>query len=343
MKTKIILTIPVILITFAVVFFTACKKDKTEPIPEAASIELVSGNEQTAEVLAMLTNPAVVLVKDKEGNAFTGASVSFIVSEGSVSAATVTTDANGNASVTWILGKTSGTQTLQASLAGLTGSPVEFSAIVTGVVDYDNNVYETVTIGRQTWMAEDLKVTHYPNGDAILNITDNTAWENLADNSTDDAYCFYDADANGVQDNTDYGFLYTYAAAIGDDWTRDNTANQGVCPDGWHLPTDTEWTELTNELGGINVGGKLKETGTSHWTSPNTGATNSSGFSALPGGYRDGGNGTFYHVGDNGYWCSSTSSSSSNAYRRYISYNGAIMYRDYHYKSSGFSVRCVRD
>ncbi len=121
-------------------------------------------------------------------------------------------------------------------------------------------------------MAEDLRVTHYPNGDPIPNVTDNTAWGNLGDNNTDDAYCFYNND-----NTTDYGALYTYAAAIGDNWARDNADGQGVCPDGWHLPTVAEWQELVNYLGGSSVaGGKLKETGTTHWNSPNTGATNES-------------------------------------------------------------------
>lgn len=207
------------------------------------------------------------------------------------------------------------------------------------VTDIDGNTYPTVIIGTQEWMAEDLRVTHYPNGDAIPHITDNATWGNLGNNNTDDAYSFYNND-----NTTDYGALYTYAAAIADNWTRDNNANQGICPNGWRLPTDNEWSTLTDYLGGSDVaGGKMKETGTTHWNSPNTGATNSSGFAALPGGYRNGTNGTFYNVGNNGNWWSSTESSSSHAFSRTLIYTNANAYRYDDSKSGGFCVRCIRD
>jgi len=208
------------------------------------------------------------------------------------------------------------------------------------IKDIDGNIYNTVKIGNQIWMAEDLKVTHYPNGDAIPLITDNTTWGNLADDNTSDAYSYYD---NSSANATTYGALYTYAAAIGDNWARDNTANQGVCPDGWHLPTDAEWTTLTDYLGGTSVaGGKMKEIGTTHWNSPNSGADNSSGFSALPSGYRNDYNGTFYYLGRNGYWWSATESGST-ANRRRLYYDGPDVTSLNNNKSRGFSVRCVRD
>jgi len=207
------------------------------------------------------------------------------------------------------------------------------------VTDYDGNTYNTVTIGTQEWMAENLKVTHYPNGDAIPNVTDNTAWKNFEDNNTDDAYSFYNND-----NTTGYGALYTYAAAIGDDWTKDNADGQGVCPDGWHLPADAEWTTLTDYLGGESVaGGKMKEIGTIHWNNPNTGADNSSGFSALPDGYRSSYDGTFSNLGNYGYWWSATESDSSLAYYRYLGNDSAEATNFDNNKSAGFSVRCVRD
>jgi len=207
------------------------------------------------------------------------------------------------------------------------------------VTDYDGNKYQTITIGTQTWMAENLKVTHYPNGDLIPHITDNTAWANLNANNTDDAYCFYNNN-----NNTDYGALYTYAAAIGDNWGRDNADGQGVCPDGWHLPTDAEWTTLTDYLGGESVaGGKMKEIGTTHWKSPNTGATNSSGFSALPGGGRGSYYGRFHGLGGYGPWWSATEDNSYSTYRRYLRNDSAEVYRTNDNKSNGLSVRCVKD
>jgi uncharacterized protein (TIGR02145 family) len=180
-----------------------------------------------------------------------------------------------------------------------------------------------------------------------LYIDNNATWAALADNNTDDAYSFYgDSNNDGMIDIThpDYGALYTYAAAIADNWTEDNNANQGICPDGWHLPTDAEWTILTTFLGGTSVaGGKMKETGTTHWNSPNTGATNSSGFSALPSGFRGSNYGTFYYVGISGDWWSSTEDSSSYAYLRSLLYNNADAYRSNTNKSYGFCVRCIRD
>ena len=208
-----------------------------------------------------------------------------------------------------------------------------------GVTDIDGNHYNAVLIGNQVWMSEDLKVTHYPNGNPIPIITDDTAWTNLADNNTDDAYCFYDNNSG-----TDYGALYTYAAAIADNWTRDNTTSQGGCPDGWHLPTEVEWSVLTAYLGGENVaGGKMKEIGTIHWNSPNTEADNSSGFSALPGGIRNNYYGTSLYLGNDGSWWCSTENSSTKTYRYSLKYNSANEYRYAYLKSDGSSVRCVKD
>ncbi|PID93594.1 MAG: hypothetical protein CSA95_06675 [Bacteroidetes bacterium] len=204
------------------------------------------------------------------------------------------------------------------------------------VTDIDGNSYNTVLIGEQCWMQENLKVTHYPNGDAIPYITDGGAWDALGDTNTDDAYCYYDNNMNSA-----YGVLYSYAAAIGDNWARDNAEGQGICPEGWHLPTDAEWITLTDYLGGEDVaGGKMKEVGTGHWQSPNTGATNESGFTALPGGYRDY-YGTFRNVGNHGTWWSATVYGSSDVWYRYLSYETANVNRNNHYKSYGFSVRCI--
>ena len=207
------------------------------------------------------------------------------------------------------------------------------------VTDIDGNTYNTVIIGTQVWMAEDLKVTHYPNGDTIPHVTSNLFWHLLSDNNTDDAYCFYNND-----NSTDYGALYTYAAAIGDNWARDNTTNQGVCPDGWHLPSDAEWITLTDYLGGEDVaGGKMKEIGTTHWYVPNTGATNESGFTALPGGDRRRDTGNFDYLGINSYFWSAAGGSAF-IWVRTLRYGGSDVSCGYSTnKSFGFSVRCLRD
>jgi len=157
------------------------------------------------------------------------------------------------------------------------GNEVSFTTLSsTGTMtDIDGNVYETVTIGTQVWMAENLKVTHYRNGNTILHIIDWFSWFTLTG-----AYCEYDNDVNNV---AVYGRLYNWYAV---------NDSRYIAPVGWHVPSDAEWLTLVDYLGGDTVAdGKMKEIGTTHWVSPNTGATNESGFSALPGGYRDyGGN-----------------------------------------------------
>jgi uncharacterized protein (TIGR02145 family) len=223
-------------------------------------------------------------------------------------------------------------------------TPTESKTVTAKIVtckDYDGNNYKIVEIGTQVWMAEDLRTVHYPNGDSIPNVTDNSAWGNLGDNNTDDAYCFY----NNKPD-TCFGAIYTYAAAIADNWARDNADKQGVCPDDWHLPSDAEWTTLINYLGGEGVaGGKMKEPGTTHWASPNTGADNSSGFTALPGGGRYYDNGDFIYLGEGISWWSASEVFDVAAFMRVLRYDSGALDRTYYYayKSIGFYVRCVKD
>lgn len=207
------------------------------------------------------------------------------------------------------------------------------------VTDIDGNTYQTVKIGDQWWMAENLKVTHYRNGDAIPNVTDNTEWENL----TTGAYCNYN---NNSSNAATYGRLYNWYAV---------SDSRQIAPAGWHIPSDAEWKTLEMYLGmsqseadgsvrwrGTDEGGKLKETGTSHWRSPNTGATNESGFSALPGGYRLYW-GTYFIMGGNAAFWSSTEYDSYGAWFRGLSYDKSDVYRRSYGKEYGFSVRCVRD
>ncbi|MCD4792484.1 MAG: fibrobacter succinogenes major paralogous domain-containing protein [Bacteroidales bacterium] len=216
------------------------------------------------------------------------------------------------------------------------------------VTDYDGNTYNTVIIGNQLWMKENLKVTRYHDGTGIPLIEDNTVWENLDDNNTDDAYCYYNNNSGGEADT--YGALYTWAAAMGDNAVSSNTnpsGVQGVCPDDWHLPSDAEWTELTDYLGGSSVaGGKMKETGTDHWDSPNTGATNESGFTALPGGYRRCNDGNFYSLGIHGIFWSATEYTEFGGtctHSRILPYNHSNVSHSLDNKGYGFSVRCLRD
>ena len=215
------------------------------------------------------------------------------------------------------------------------------------VTDIDDNTYETVTIGNQIWMVENLKVTHYPDGSAIPLVTDNTEWGNLGNNNTDDAYCYYNNNSS-----SEYGGLYTYAAAI------------NACPAGWHLPSDAEWSELENYLAdnGYNYDGTIgggrakiaKAMATSSGWDPssNTGDVgntdypekrNASEFSCLPGGVRHSMSSLFSLAGRGGYWWSSTDYGGVDAYNRSTDSNFEFMYRYNTSKSTGHSIRCVRD
>src|SRR5690554_3255453 len=207
----------------------------------------------------------------------------------------------------------------------------------------DGNEYNWVQIGDQVWMAENL--AYLPSVNMV------------ADGSEDAAGSYYYvygygydgtnvAEAKATDNYATYGVLYNWTAAM------------NACPDGWHLPSDAEWTELTDYLGGESVaGGKLKETGTTHWNSPNTGATNETGFTALPGGYRNS-SGAFHRIGYLGYWWSATEYSATNAWDRDVRYDdragtpppwrdvrfiNSSVSRDYYNKEVDFSVRCLRD
>jgi uncharacterized protein (TIGR02145 family) len=199
------------------------------------------------------------------------------------------------------------------------------------VSDIDGNTYKTVQIGTQVWMAENLKTTKYNDGTMIPNITDNTQWENL----TTGAWCYY---GNNAVNNAKYGKLYNWYAV-----SPTTTGNKNVCPTGWHVPTDAEWTVLTDYLGGESVaGGKLKEVGTTNWNSPNTEVTNTSLFTGLPGGGRNY-NGGCNYVGDFGGWWSSSEDSTDNAWGRFLDSDGGSAGRGNVNKEDGFSVRCLRD
>ena len=169
----------------------------------------------------------------------------------------------------------------------------------------DSKTYKWVKIGNQTWMAENLAYK-----------TNSGCWA-------------YDNKQSNV---TKYGYLYNWKTA------------KKACPKGWHLPSDAEWSELIVFLGGEGIaGGKMKEAGTIHWKGPNKGADNISGFTALPGGDCLYGNSSFRGVGYSGYWWGSTEYSSSGAYSRYLIYNYANVHVYFSYKSSGFSVPCLRN
>ena len=197
------------------------------------------------------------------------------------------------------------------------------------ITDIEGNVYNTVAIGNQIWMKENLKVTKYRNGDPIPNVIDEH-WNapNIG------AYCNY---GNNLSDSEIYGKLYNWSAVVD---------SRYLAPEGWHIPTKDDWQELIEYLGGESTaGGKLKETGTIYWNEPNHAATNEYNFSGLPGGYRSF-SGTFFGESEIGGFWSSTKSNNPNR-------EEAWMLKIYYNKSSadfleyplneGFSVRCIKD
>ena len=195
------------------------------------------------------------------------------------------------------------------------------------VVGKGRLIIKSIQIGDQLWMAENLKVEHYRDGTAIPTGYSDSEWGNLSTG----AYAVYD---NNETHADTYGYLYNWYAV---------NDSRNIAPEGWHVPTDDEWQTLVDYLGGSSVaGGKLKEAGTEHWNSPNTGATNESGFTALPGGCRDDGGG-YDGMGYYGYFWSSMGSSSSYTWGRELGYDFSDVFRDYYCKQDGFSIRCLRD
>ena len=201
------------------------------------------------------------------------------------------------------------------------------SATIVTVTDYEGNIYNTVLIGTQQWMAENLKATKLNDGTSVSVVTNGTDWNNL----TTPGICFYNNDETANKDI--YGTLYNWY-----------TVNTGMlCPTGWHMPTDADWTTLITLLGGDSeAGGKLKETGTVHWASPNTGATDEAGFTALPGGYRQKYSGPFYYIIYNGFWWTATEHEATVAIGRRMFYDNILGERSYYNKGNGFSVRCIQ-
>jgi uncharacterized protein (TIGR02145 family) len=195
------------------------------------------------------------------------------------------------------------------------------------VTDIEGNVYHTIIIGTQVWMVENLRTTKYNDGTDIPLVTDSAAWSTL----TTPGYCWYNNDLATYK--SDYGALYN--------WYTIYTGN--LCPTGWHVPTIGDWKILSDYLIGDSItGAKLKEIDTTHWNFPNTGATNESGFTALPGGGRNF-NGSFDLIGKYGYWWTNSQYIHNDIYYQFISYVGSNLNQGTNSKNLGFSVRCVKD
>ncbi len=338
----------------------SCKKETTTPnkngnnsvdtTTQTVNVPLISALDCSGAVITgtlkkgEAANSVSVKINYSGGNgkAYLAQSITSTSVSGLLAKLTAGTLVNGNGSVTYEISGTPasvGTANFEIALGGKTCSihlnvgdvPQIIGKPGPNITDVEGNTYKTVYIGTQHWMAENLKVSKYSDGTTIPNITDNTQWNNL----TTGAWAYYNNDAGN---NAKYGTLYNWYAV-----SPTTNGNKNVCPTGWHVPTDAEWTVLTDYLGGKAVaGGKMKEVDTTSWNSPNTDATNTSLFTGLPGGYR-GYYGDYNAIGYHGNWWSSTEYGCCSAwYCNLNSVYGFARSGD-NRKEGGLSVRCLKD
>lgn len=196
------------------------------------------------------------------------------------------------------------------------------------VKDSDGNSYDVITIGAQKWLKQNLRTTHYRNGQPIPQVTDPAVWDTL----NTGAWCWYNNDSATYA--ATYGKLYNWYAV---------SDPRGIAPDSFHIPDDVEWTILSSSLGGNTVsGGAMKEAGISHWLSPNTSATNSSKFTGLPSGFRNS-NGIFNGITYSALYWSTTVYDAGNSYCRELFYLHENLMRNNNLNKNGFAVRCIHN
>jgi uncharacterized protein (TIGR02145 family) len=331
----------VCLVYLATFFQFSCKKDIVQPPAGVPTIV-------TSQVTSIDSISAVSggNIPSDGGATVTARGVAYGSAQSPTTANNSTSDGTGTGAFTSTLtGLTSSTlyfvRAYATNAVGTAyGNELIFTTLVAGpqpcpgtptVTDVDNNIYNTVQIGNQCWTQSNLKVGKYRNGDNIPTGLTNTAWQN----TTSGAFAIY---RNSPVNDGLFGKLYNQYAV---------TDSRGLCPTGWHVPSDAEWNTLENQLGGSSVaGGPLKSTAMQPtpggWAPPNTGATNNSGFTALPGGLRLN-NGDFDLMSKVGYWWSSSVSSGSSAPYRYLNDFSSSFGRFDDYRSYGFSIRCLMD
>src|SRR5690554_7409777 len=315
------LTLPLLIVGVLLVFASSCKKDNSIPVLSTSAVTDIT---QTTAISG-------VNITSDGGATVTARGVCWSTGQTPTISNNKTTDGTGAGTfVSNISGLEPNTtyyvRAYATNSAGTGyGSTMSFTTEDDKFTDSrDGNVYKTVTIGNQVWMAENLK--YLPSVNNLSEDSQDTPGYYVSDYDGTDVTA-----AKATANYTTYGVLYNWPAAM------------NACPTGWHLPSDAEWTELTDYLGGEGVaGGKLKEIGTTHWNTPNTDATNETGFTALPGGYRYD-NGTFSRIGGTGGWWSAAENSADDASLRYMFYNYGLVSRYVNGKELGFSVRCLRD
>src|SRR5690554_4596063 len=314
------LTFPLLIVCVLLVFASSCKKDNSIPVLSTSAVTDIT--QTTAISGGNITSDG--------GATVTARGVCWSTGQTPTISDNKTTDGTGAGTfVSNISGLEPNTtyyvRAYATNSAGTGyGSVMSFTTKDVFTDPRDGNVYQTVTIGTQVWMAENLKYLPSVVGPATNSETTPYYYVHSYDGTDVTA-------AKATANYTTYGVLYNWPAAM------------NACPTGWHLPSDAEWTELTDYLGGEGVaGGKLKEIGTTHWNTPNTNATNETGFTALPGGGRNYG-GSFNDVGSYGGWWSATEGNANDAWYRDLVCSYSNVYRNYANKELGLSVRCWRD
>jgi uncharacterized protein (TIGR02145 family) len=303
----------------------SCKKDASKQVPSLTAAAAINIASTSASSGGSITSDG--------GATVTARGVCWSNNHNPTIADNKTSDGTGTGSfVSAITGLTPGlVYYIRAYATNSVGTAysneTQFSTPVLTVTDIDGNVYHMVTIGTQTWMVENLKTTKYNDGTPITLITDDAIWRTYST----PGYCWYN---NNISNKDIYGALYN--------WFAVNTGK--LCPVGWHVPTDAEFTILFNYLGGFNVAaGKLKESGTTHWLTPNTGATNETGFTALPGECRNTSGPFDLTPGYYGYWWSSTELNYPQAFAINMTYTAGGVARGNYTELFGFSVRCIKN
>ena len=305
----------------------------------------IMGDAQEANQGTLLHDSIVVRVLDSEGAAVKDVPVRFNVTSGGgiITATQIATNADGEAGVQWLLGNQIGTQTVQATvkkgnLVQVNESPVTFTATANNVsgscpasiTDIDGNAYNVVQVGNQCWMLQNLKTSRFRNGQLIGELQDSASWRSIYDNNlSTSSWCYYGENASM---NNTYGKLYNWLAA---------SDSRGLCPSGWHVPTNSDWDELVSTVGGEpNAGMALKSVNL--WTEPNNG-TNSSGWTGVPGGGRSPIGGFSDDFGTYGTWWSATEYDNTMAHHRMTTNDMAEFIDVYNRKEFGHSVRCLKD
>lgn len=326
MKKKVKIRIPLIVVLFVFLILTTnCKKNPDDPkLPEVATSEVTLITTSTIQCGGNITNDNGYIIT-KRGVCYSKKSEPNINDS-------ITNDGSGaNSFISKITGLTPGTTYFIRAYASNNmgtsyGSIVSFTTVPTTIKDIENNTYKVVQIGTQVWMAENLKTTKYKTGEDIPLVTNNVLWINL--NSP--AYCWCYNDEQTYKNK--YGALYN--------WYTVNTNK--ICPTNWHVPSYSEWTTLFNYLGGAKIAGnKLKST--TGWTDTNSDVTNESGFTALPGGYRNTINGLDGVVLVDGFWWSSTENNNNTVFFPYLDYAISEVVYNNGDKKNGCSIRCIQD